>query len=139
MGAEIIIGLAVLGVGAAIAAFVRTPPEFRLRLPQPVRVAGVEYAEQYSFRERVRLVAVGLAIAAPAVLGRQVRLRPKWIGLVGQLACHDLWGVRGVVRFGYMLDVGLALLVALLAALFIARRGVMVLHDGQVPYRDEKT
>lgn len=139
MGAEIIIGLAVLGVGAAIAAFIRTPPELRLRLPQPVRVAGVEYAEQYSFRERVRLVAVGLAIAAPVVLGWQFWARPKWIELVEHLPCHDLWGVSGVTLFWYMLYVGLPLLIALLAALFMGLRGVRILQDGQAPYRGEKT
>ena len=73
MNAEIIIGLALMGVGAAVVAFLRTPAELRYKQPEPMKEAGAEYAEQYSRTERVRFILIGLALNESAYMAEIVR------------------------------------------------------------------
>src|SRR5690606_7497778 len=80
MNAEIIIGLALMGVGAAVVAFLRTPAELRYKQPEPMKEAGAEYAEQYSRTERVRFILIGLALNGSLFL-----LWKFWATSVGRL------------------------------------------------------
>lgn len=139
MSAAIIIGLAAIGIGAAVAAFLRTPTELRFKLPGPRRAAGVEYAEQYTFKERVRLMLMALIFGSPLALLWHFWAKPRWMAFAESSPCYEFWGISGVTVFFYVLYVGLPLLLALLVAIFISRRGAKILRDGQVPYRNEKT
>ena len=138
MNAEIVIGLAVMGVGAAMVAFLRTPAELRFKLPEQAQVAGAEYAEQYSFKERAQFILIALALNGALFLLWKFWALPLWTDFANMAPCYELWGVGGIAVLFYSLFVGLPLLLALAAAVFISRRGVKILRDGQVPYRGGK-
>jgi hypothetical protein len=138
MNAEIIIGLALMGIGAAVVAFLRTPAEFRYKQQEPTKEAGAEYAEQYSRTERVRFILIGLAINGSLYLGWKFWALPRWADFAKMSPCYEFWGINGVTILFYALFVGIPLLSALGVAFLISRRGLKILHDGRLPYRGEK-
>src|SRR5690554_1558512 len=97
-----------------------------------------EYAELYSFRERLRLVLMGVALAGVVMLWWSQWALPRWEAFVEQAPCTELWGLSGVAVVYYSLFVGMPLLFALVAAILLGRRGYRILRDRQVPYRGEK-
>ena|SRR5690606_27608346 len=97
-----------------------------------------EYAELYSFKERLRLVLIGVALASVVMLWWSLWALPRWEVFVEQAPCTELWGMSGVAVVYYSLFVGMPLLFALVAAILLGRRGYRILRDRQVPYRGEK-
>ena len=132
MEAEIIIGLAVLGVGAAVIAFVHTPPEFRYKHPEPMD-DGAEYAEQYSTRERVKLIAVALGIFGPLVLATELWVFPALREFADTSYCYEWLGVNGTTLLMYGLFVGLPLGNALAIGVPAAVFGTRIIRDKQFP------
>lgn len=138
MNAEIIIGLALMGVGAAVVAFLRTPAELRYKQPEPMKEAGAEYAEQYSRTERVRFILIGLALNGSLFLLWKYWALPRWADFANMSPCYEFWGISGVTILFHALFVGIPLLSALAVAVLISRRGLKILRDVQVPYQGEK-
>ena len=97
-----------------------------------------DYAELYTPRERLRWVAGGLAIYAAGYLLWTRWALPHLSAFAGNARCIDVWGVPGSHVLLYTLFVGMPLMLTLLTAIFISRRGLRVLRDGQSPYRGEK-
>src|SRR5690554_533570 len=97
-----------------------------------------EYAELYSFKERLRLVLIGVAVAGVVMLFWSLWALPRWEAFVEQAPCIELWGLSGVAIVFYTWFVGMPLLFALVAAVVLWRRGYRILRDRQVPYRGEK-
>ncbi|MEB3733122.1 hypothetical protein ULF88_00980 [Halopseudomonas pachastrellae] len=123
MNAEIIIGLALMGVGAAVVAFLRTPAELRYKQPEPMKEAGAEYAEQYSRTERVRFILIGLALNGSLFLLWKFWALPRWADFANMSPCYELWGISGVTILFHALFVGIPLLSALAVTVLISRRG----------------
>lgn len=97
-----------------------------------------EYAEVYSFKERLRLVLIGVAVAGVLMLVFDQWGLPRMEAFVAQAPCTQVWGISGVALVFYGWFVGAPLLFALVAAAFLWRRGFRILRDRQVPYRGEK-
>src|SRR5690606_8898856 len=135
----LITGLAALGIGTAVLAFLRTPRPQRFGLPQPRRKPGVEYAELYSLKERLRLFALAAGGLGVLYLVGKLWLLPSLRGFLDHPPCYTLAGIDGTTLLFHGLFTGLPLAMALLAATLIAPRGLRILRDGQVPTRGEKT
>lgn len=97
-----------------------------------------EFAEEYTFRERIRMAARGVALGGLAILVWKLWLLPELGAFVVSAPCRVFFGANGMMVFWYGLFVGLPLLVFLLLGLTQGRRGLRILRDGQFPPIDEK-
>ncbi|HEU4653876.1 MAG TPA: hypothetical protein VFS47_07810, partial [Steroidobacteraceae bacterium] len=93
-----------------------------------------EFAEQYTKKERLRFVLVGLIVGSAFMLGWEAWVLPRWTEFVRTSPCHEFAGVSGVTLVFYSLFVGLPLSSALLVAAVTTRRGLKILRDRQDPY-----
>lgn len=93
----------------------------------------VEFAEEYSFAERVRLICVGVPVGGVWILAWKVWLRPWLDAFVESAPCRPAFGISGVTVLWYGLFVGLPLLLACILACMEGRRGLRILRDGQSP------
>lgn len=137
MNAAIIIGLAVLGVGAAVVAFIRTPPEFRYKHPEP-EDDGTEYAEQYTTRERVKHIGIALGIVVPLVLAAELWAFPALRDFADRSYCYEWKGVNGTTLLMYGVFVGLPLGSALVMGVPAALFGARIIRDKQMPPHGQK-
>ncbi|MDI1245936.1 MAG: hypothetical protein PSV24_11090 [Rhodoferax sp.] len=97
-----------------------------------------EFAEEYSVRERVRFVIVGVTVGAVVVAVGKLWLFP-WLGqLANSAQCHMVLGVSGVTVLWYSLFAGLPLFGALVVACTSGHHGYKILRDGQAPPLREK-
>lgn len=92
-----------------------------------------EFAEEYSFRERVRLCAVGLVIGGVFVLLWKLWLLPAFAAFAASAHCRSVFAMAGTTVLWYGLFVGFPLFLALVFACVEGRHGVKILHDGQSP------
>jgi hypothetical protein len=92
-----------------------------------------EFAEEYSFRERVRLCAVGLVVGGVFVLLWKLWLLPAFAAFAASAHCRSVFGMAGTTVLWYGLFVGFPLFLALVLACTEGRRGVKILRDGQSP------
>src|SRR5690606_27031697 len=136
----LITGLAALGIGAAVLAFLRTPRTQRFGMPRANRKPGVEYAELYSLRERLRFIAPAAGgLGVLYLIGKLWLLPTSLRGFLDYPPCYTLAGIDGTTLLFHGLFTGLPLAMALLVALLMAPRGLRILRDGQVPALGEKT
>lgn len=126
-----------LGIGAAAIAFARTPPEFRYKHSAPVDDSAA-YAEQYTFRERVKLIAVALGIFVPLVLATELWVFPALREFADTSYCYEWLGVNGTTLLMYGLFVGLPLASALVMGVPVALYGARIIRDKQIPPRGQK-
>lgn len=97
-----------------------------------------EYAEEYSTRERIRIIAVG-AIGAAVLVGISQTWFFPWLREFSASAqCRTVFNLNGLEVLYYGLFVGLPLLVALTVGLSFGRRGHRILKEGRVPPSGEK-
>jgi hypothetical protein len=92
-----------------------------------------EFAEEYSFRERVRMAARGLAIAAAFILLWKLWLLPAITAFAASAHCRSVLGARGTDVLWYGLAVGLPLFLAFVVACMEGRQGLKILRDNQFP------
>lgn len=133
----LIIGLAVLGIGAAIIAFPRTLGEGRDTAPDAVD-NGAEYAELYTTAERVRFVAITLGIFGPLMLGAEVWGFPALSDFAERSYCYEWLGVNGTTLLIYGLFTGLPLSAALVIGVPSGLYGIRIIRDEQMPPRGQK-
>lgn len=135
-----VIAIALAGIGAALVAFLRTPPERRYTVasPPPAKEEGVEYAEEYTGPERLMLLLKGLAIAVPLFVAFQYWFMPWLVAFAKVSHCHQYLGQSGTAWVMYGVFVGPIVLFALLVGLPGVRGGLRVLRDGQYPPKGAK-
>lgn len=92
-----------------------------------------EFAEEYSFRERVRLCTVGLIVGGVLVLMWKLWLLPAFTAFAASAHCRSVLGIAGTTVLWYGLFVGFPLFLALIFACMEGRHGVKILNDGQSP------
>lgn len=97
-----------------------------------------DYVEQYSLRERLRWVGIGLSLFGAVHLFWKHWGLARWDAFASNPHCYQLLGMEGVHLLFYGMFVGVPLTLALLGVLFGSRRGLRVLRDGQSPYKGEK-
>ena len=97
-----------------------------------------EYAELYSFKERLRFVLIGVTVGGAVWLLWNQWALPRWREFAEQSPCVEVWGLSGTAVLFYALFVGFPLLFALGTAGVLSRRGLKILRDKQVPYLREK-
>jgi hypothetical protein len=93
----------------------------------------LEFAEEYSFRERVRLLSVGLVVGGVFVLLWKLWLLPEFIAFAASAHCRNVFSIPGTTVLWYGLCVGLPLLFALVFGCMQGRHGLRILRDGQCP------
>ena len=133
----IIIGFAVLGAGAAIVAFLRTPPEYRYKHPEPADDAA-EYAEQYTVQERIKFLAVALGILVPVGVTGELWVFPALREFADNSYCYEWFGVNGTSLLIYGLFVGFPLGSALVIGIPMAVLGTRIIRDKQIPPNGQK-
>lgn len=136
----IIIAIAITGIGAALLAFLRTPPGQRYQVlsPPPEKEDGVEYAPEVSKQERLKLLVKGLAIGVPLMLAFKFWFTP-WLGAFSKHShCHQYLGYSGTAWLMYGIFVGPFALFALLIGVPWVRDGLRILRDGQYPPKGAK-
>jgi hypothetical protein len=92
-----------------------------------------EFAQEYDFRDRVRLVLLGLAIGAAVILPFKLWLLPAFVAFAASGKCQSVFGMPGSMLISYGLFVGLPLSFALVLAGMGGRNGFKILRDGQYP------
>ena len=92
-----------------------------------------EFAEEYSFRERVRLAAIGLAIGGVFVLLWKLWLLPEFTAFAASAHCRSVLGIAGASILWYGLFVGFPLSLAVVFGCIEGRHGLKILRDGQSP------
>jgi|SRR5579859_2360740 len=92
-----------------------------------------EFAQEYSFRERVRLGTVGLVIGGVLVLLWKLWLLPEFTAFAASAHCRNVLGIAGTTVLWYGLFVGFPLFLALVLACTEGQHGVKILHDRQSP------
>ena len=128
----VVIGLAALGVMAAVIAFLQTPPELRYRRQEPVE-DGAKYAEQYTTRERVRLVAIALGVVLPLMGVAELWALPALEEFAEASYCYEWYGVSGTAVLIYGVFVGLPVLGALIIGMPEAYYGIRMIRTKQNP------
>lgn len=103
----IILGFAALGIISAIAAFLTTPKERRYTYPKFEYEEGVNYAPEYSTRERIRKILLYLSWIAPTLIAYKLWFLP-WLGEYAAHAHCDNYGpFTGAHIIFYSLFIGL--------------------------------
>lgn len=103
----IILGLAALGIVLAIAAFLTTPKERRYKNPKFEYEEGVNYAPEYSARERMRKILLILTWVAPTLIAYKLWFLP-WLGeYTAQAHCDNYGPFTGAHIIFYGLFIGL--------------------------------
>jgi hypothetical protein len=92
-----------------------------------------EFAEEYTFRERVRLVAICALIGGAFVLVGKLWLLPAFSEFVATAECRSVFGVSAMAVVWYGLFVGFPLLIALSFGCTFGWHGYRILRDGQSP------
>jgi len=98
----------------------------------------VEFAEEYSTNERIRIIGLGGVIGAVLIYLGDAWFFPWLTEFSASAACRTVFGVNGVLVLFYGLFVGLPLLVAIGIGISFGRRGIRILREGRVPPSGEK-
>lgn len=132
----IIILLSVMGLVAAIIAFVKTPKSERYRMP--VKPTGVGYAPEYTTKERM---IIGLKIfgwMVPLTAALNFWFFP-WLKQYSENAhCYQYGNFTGLHIILYGLFVGFPLLMTSVMVIIEGKRTVKIIKLGQSPLPGEK-
>lgn len=135
----VVLGLAAVGIGAALTAFLKTPPERRYKFPKaPPREEGVEYAEEYTPAGRRKFAIKTFAVAIPAFLLLQFWAFPQLDHFAKTSECQQYFGHSGAELLFYGIFVGLPLLCAALVGVPVALSGIRILREGRSPPKGVK-
>jgi hypothetical protein len=97
-----------------------------------------EFAEEYTFRERVWLMVCGLVSGGLVILAWKLWLLPEFRAFVPTAPCRLILGVNGRTFLLYSLFVGLPLLGFLVLAATEGRRGLRMVRGSRFPPAGEK-
>ncbi|MBD8879112.1 hypothetical protein IHE49_01300 [Rhodanobacter sp. 7MK24] len=92
-----------------------------------------EFAEEYSFHERVRMLVRCLVIGGTFILLWKLWLLPTFTAFAATAQCRSVFGVPGTDVLWYGLFVVFPLFLALVFGFIEGRHGLKILRDGQSP------
>jgi hypothetical protein len=99
---------------------------------------GPEFAEEYTFEERMRFVVLGV-VAGVLVIGfGKLWVFPALQRFADIAPCRTVFGLDGVTVLFHGLLVGIPVLSAVVAGATFGWRGFKILKDGQAPPRGER-
>jgi len=99
---------------------------------------GEEFAEEYSRRERIRIVVFGIIAGAALVAAGKIWFFPWLHAFSATAACRTVLGLSVAAVLSYGLFAGLPMSVAFVIGLSFGRRGLRILKEGRVPPSGEK-
>ena len=134
----IIYGFALLGIIGAIFAFIKTPKEQWFKLPKHEKEEGVDYAPEYTKKERIVFVLKIMAWAIPLFVIAEFWFF-DWLAEYSKNAnCYNYGDINGVHLVFYGLFVFMPLSFATIIFLTEGRRSIKVIKLGQNPLPNEK-
>ena len=135
----VIILFSIVGLGAAIIAFIKTPKSERYKLNlTSAKQAGVDYAPEYTTKERINIFLKTLAWAAPLVAALQFWFFPWLNQYVANAHCYQYGNFTGLHIIFYGLFIGLPLLMACMLLILEGKRSINIIKLGQSPLPSEK-
>lgn len=97
-----------------------------------------EFAPEYTPAERVRLIAIIVAVALALAAASKYWLIPALRAFADNAHCYEVAGVQGATLLFYGTMFGFPLLAAILTGAMFGWRGYKTLRDGQFPPLGEK-
>lgn len=97
-----------------------------------------EFAEQYTRKERIRILLAAVAAGLIAILIGKSWGVPWLQGFAASAPCRTVLGVNGASVLWYGVFVGIPLSGAVAVIATFGRRGRRILMERQVPLREEK-
>lgn len=131
----IICALLLIGLAAALYAFIKTPPSQRWALSRPpeAKKEGVEYAPMYSDSERRKIAIIHISWLIPACVLFQFYLLPKYKAFAANAACYEIAAINGTKILFFGLLVGGPLLGAIMTFATQGIASLRALRAGQFP------
>jgi len=134
----IIYCFALIGIIGAIIAFLKIPREQRFGLPKHEKEEGVDYAPEYTQKERIAFVLKIMAWTIPLFVMTQFWFF-DWLSEYSENAnCYNYGDINGVHLVFYGLFVFMPLSLAIIVFLTEGRRSINVIKLGQNPLPNEK-
>lgn len=133
----IFIGISLIAIAVAVIAFIRTPKERWFGEPG-YKEEGVDYAPEYTKRERIEIALKNLAWAIPVVFICEFWLFDWFAEYSNNANCYKYGSINGVHLVFYGLFVFMPLLFAIILCLTEGRRSIKVFRLGQNPLPNEK-
>lgn len=132
----VIILFAIAGLGAAIFAFIKTPKSERYKMP--VKQTGIDYAPEYTTKERINIFLTVLAWGGPLVAALQFWFFPWLKQYSANAHCYQYGSFTGLHIIFYGLFIGLPLLMTCLLLILEGKRSINIIKLGQTPLPGEK-
>lgn len=132
----VIILFSIAGLGAAIIAFIKTPKSERYKIP--AKQTGIDYAPEYTTKERIHIILKVLVWAGPLVLTLQFWFFPWLKQYSANAHCHQYGNLTGLHIIFYGLFIGLPLLTACMLLILEGKRSINIIKLGQSPLPGEK-
>ena len=98
----------------------------------------IEFAEEYSKKEKIRIIILIILFAILATIVGEKWLFPCISWYVNTVQCHSLFGLSGILVLLYSLFAGLPLLCAFLMGILLLPLGVKGIKQGQYPPKGSK-
>ena len=135
---NIIYGFAIIGIVGAVIAFIKTPKEQRFWFSKYNKEEGVDYAPEYTKKERIIFLLKSFAWAIPLLLIAEFWFF-DWLSEYSENAnCYNYGDINGVHLVFYGLFVLMPLSFAIILFLIEGRRSIKIIKLGQNPLPDEK-
>ena len=131
-----IILLSALGLGAAIIAFIKTPKSERYKMP--AKQVGIDYAPEYTTKERINIILKALAWAIPLSTLLKFWFFPWLKQYSANAHCYQYGNFTGLHIIFYGLFISLPLLMACMLLILEGKRSINIIKLGQSPLPGEK-
>lgn len=134
----IIYAFVLIGIIAVIIAFIRTPREQWFEPPKHEKEKGVDYAPEYTKKERIVFVLRIMAWAIPLVVISEFYSFGWLSDYLENANCYNYGNINGVHLVFYGLFVFIPLSFAIILLLTEGRSSINVIKLGQTPLPNEK-
>jgi hypothetical protein len=135
----VIILFAIVGLGAAIIAFIKTPKFERYKFNlTPAKQEGIEYAPEYTTKERINIILKTLVWAGPLVAAFKFWFFPWFKQYSANAHCYQYGSFTGLHIIFYGIFIGLPLLTACMILIIGGKRSINIIKLGQFPLPSEK-
>lgn len=133
----IVYGVAFIAVAGAFIAFAMTPDEQKFGLPKHVKKEGVEYAPEYSPKEKRRKLFWAFSLAVPLFAAGNYLWLPWFNQYVQHAHCDNFGSITGFHIVSYSLFVAAPIIIAL-PFFFLSPRFIKAFQVGQFPLPGKK-
>lgn len=131
-----IVLLSIMGLVAAIIAFIKTPKSERYKMP--AKQTGIGYAPEYTTKERINIILKALAWAVPLFATLKFWFFPWLKQYSANAHCYQYGNFTGLHIIFYGLFIGLPLLMACMLLILEGKRSINIIKLGQSPLPGEK-